>query len=67
MKQTRLIKLKEVMNLTALRRSTIYKKMKEGAFPKSVSLGDRAVAWIEREIEDWIEEIIAQREKEDNC
>jgi len=63
----RLIRLKEVMNLTALGRSTIYKKMKEGTFPKTVSLGDRAVAWIESEIEEWIEEIIAQRETEDNC
>ena len=63
----RLIRLKEVMNLTALGRSTIYKKMKEGTFPKSVSLGDRAVAWKECEIEKWIEKIIAQRETEDNC
>ena len=51
MKQTRLIKLKEVINLTALSRSLIYKKMKEGLFPKSVSLGDRAVAWVESEID----------------
>lgn len=63
----RFIRLKEVMRLTALARSTIYKKMKEGTFPKTVSLGDRAVAWIEGEIEDWIEDIIAQRETEDNC
>ena len=66
MKQTRLIKLKEVINLTALSRSLIYKKMKEGLFPKSVSLGDRAVAWVESEIEEWIEEIIAQREVKDD-
>ena len=67
MKQTRLIKLKEVINLTALSRSLIYKKMKEGLFPKSVSQGDRAVAWVESEIEEWVEEIIAQREAEENC
>jgi len=62
----RFIRLKEVMRLTALARSTIYKKMKEGEFPKTVSLGDRAVAWVEGEIEDWIEEIITQRDKEAN-
>lgn len=54
----RLIKLKEVMTRTALCRSSIYKKMSEGTFPKRVSLGGRAVAWVESEVLDWIEDII---------
>ncbi|MGF1828912.1 AlpA family transcriptional regulator [Photobacterium angustum] len=58
----RLIRLKEVMSLTGLGRSSIYKFMEESRFPKSVSLGDRAVAWIESEIEDWIVDKIAERD-----
>lgn len=58
----RLIRLKEVMSLTGLGRSSIYKFMEESRFLKSVSLGDRAVAWIESEIEDWIVEKIAERD-----
>ncbi|HIF9518265.1 TPA: AlpA family transcriptional regulator [Photobacterium damselae] len=58
----RLIRLKEVMSLTGLGRSSIYKFMEESRFPKSVSLGDRAVAWIESEIEDSIVEKIAERD-----
>ena len=57
----RLIRLKEVMNITGLGRSSIYKFMDEERFPKSVSLGDRAVAWVESEVEMWIEERIAGR------
>jgi prophage regulatory protein len=57
----RLIRLKEVMRLTALSRSTIYSRMNEGQFPKPVSLGERAVAWVECEIEDWIEDLIQRR------
>lgn len=60
----RLIKLKDVMNNTGLARSTIYKYISEGVFPKPVSLGERAVAWVESEIEDWIQEKIEQR---DHC
>jgi prophage regulatory protein len=41
----KLIRLKEVMELTGLGRSSIYKFMEEGDFPQSTSLGDRAVAW----------------------
>jgi prophage regulatory protein len=54
----RLIKLKEVMHLTALGRSSIYKMMEEETFPKSINLGIRSVAWVENEVVEWIEEII---------
>lgn len=57
----RFLKLKEVMQKTALSRSAIYRKMDEGSFPKSVSLGDRAVAWIESEVEGWMEECLQNR------
>lgn len=59
MRKQRLIKLKEVMHITALSRSSIYKKMSEGTFPKSISLGERAVAWDEEEVFEWIEDKIA--------
>ncbi|MDI3323389.1 AlpA family transcriptional regulator [Pontibacterium granulatum] len=58
----RLIKLKEVMNTTGLARSTIYKYISEGAFPKPVSLGERAVAWVESEVSDWILDKIEKRD-----
>ncbi|ENP0839623.1 AlpA family phage regulatory protein [Vibrio parahaemolyticus] len=37
------------MEKTELSRSAIYRKMNDDAFPKSVNLGDRAVAWVESE------------------
>lgn len=57
----RLISMKEVMHKTSLARSTIYKYLAEGVFPKSVSLGANKVAWLESEINEWIEEKLAQR------
>jgi prophage regulatory protein len=35
--------------------------MDEGSFPKSVSLGDRAVAWVDTEVEDWMEACLGER------
>ncbi|MGV2842161.1 AlpA family transcriptional regulator [Vibrio cyclitrophicus] len=58
----RLIKLKEVMTLTSLARSTIYKYMSEGQFPKAVSLGCRSVAWVEEEVTDWVLDRIGERD-----
>ncbi|TVP09637.1 MULTISPECIES: helix-turn-helix transcriptional regulator [Shewanella] len=58
----RLIKLKEVLNLTALSRASVYRMMADGKFPSSVSLGERSVGWVEEEILNWIEERIAARD-----
>ncbi|EJE8522365.1 AlpA family transcriptional regulator [Vibrio parahaemolyticus] len=55
----RLLRLKEVIDVTALSRSAIYRKMNTGDFPQSVSIGDRAVAWVEKDVSDWIESVIA--------
>lgn len=56
----RLLKIAEVERLTSLDRSDIYKRMKNGEFPKNVKTSIRAVAWIESEIEKWIQEMITQ-------
>lgn len=59
----RIIRLKEVMNLTGLSRSTIYKYIADNVFPVSVPLGDRCVGWIESEVHDWILAKVAERDK----
>ncbi|MBH52411.1 MAG: transcriptional regulator [Chloroflexi bacterium] len=51
----RLIRLKEVLERVQLSKSTIYKMMANGEFPHCVSIGDRASAWVEHEVDEWIE------------
>jgi len=58
----KLIKLKTVMDCTGLARSTVYKFIAEGRFPKPVKLGARMVAWVEEEVEDWILSKISLRD-----
>lgn len=50
----RFIRLREVLHRTGLGRSTVYRWMDEGRFPKSVHIGGRSVAWIEHEIDEWL-------------
>ncbi len=59
----RFLKLKEVMEKTALSRSAIYRKMNDGEFPQSVSLGDRAVAWVDSEVQNWVIDRVAERDE----
>lgn len=59
----RFIKLSEVMCKTSLSRSSIYRLMAEGAFPRSIPLSERSVAWLESEVEDWLLERLSVRDE----
>ena len=56
--QVRFLRLPEVLARTGLSRSTIYVRLDQGSFPRPVSLGGRAVGWIETEVDEWIRERI---------
>ena len=50
----KILRLPIVLDRTGLSRSTVYQRVMEGRFPRPVSLGARAVGWIETEVEEWI-------------
>ena len=54
MPTTRLIRRAEVEARTGLSRSSIYSMMERGKFPRPRRIGQRAVAWDEAMIEDWL-------------
>ncbi|RUT66525.1 DNA-binding protein [Morganella morganii] len=57
----RLLRLKQVEDKTGLKRSQIYAYMKTSDFPKSIKIGPSSVAWLESEIENWINEKLNNR------
>jgi prophage regulatory protein len=56
--QHKILRLPVIKELTGLSRSTIYLRMSKGEFPSSISLGGRAVGWLESDIEGWLDEKI---------
>jgi prophage regulatory protein len=50
----KILRLPNVLDRTGLSRSTVYQRVTEGRFPRPVSLGTRAVGWVETEVEEWI-------------
>ena len=59
------LRIREIELRTGLSRSTIYKKMAEGTFPRpEAQVGTRGVRWIERDITKWMQSCLrAQRVK----
>ncbi len=51
----RLIKKAELLELVGASYPTIWRWMRDGAFPRSVILGPNRVAWRESEVREWLE------------
>ncbi len=51
----RLLRRREVEEITAMSRSSIYRLMQEGEFPRPVRVGSAAVRWRESDITVWLE------------
>lgn len=60
-KNIRLIRFREVLTMTGLSRSSLYRFIEENQFPPEVQLGGRAVAWVEGEVQEWIAQRITNR------
>jgi prophage regulatory protein len=48
-------RLRDVIRITALSRSTVYRRVAEGRFPAPVNLGGRASAWQRAALQAWID------------
>ncbi|WP_338012262.1 AlpA family transcriptional regulator [Pseudomonas mandelii] len=57
----RILRMKMVVEITGLARSTVYKYIAEGIFPKPIPLGGRSVGWVESEVFAWIQARVAER------
>lgn len=55
-----LIRLVEVQRRTGYSKAWIYRLISNGKFPASVKIGTRAIAFVESEIDEWINQRIAE-------
>ncbi|HZQ00791.1 MAG TPA: AlpA family transcriptional regulator [Gemmataceae bacterium] len=57
-----ILRLPGVKGKTGLSRSTIYDKVQKKQFPEPVKIGERAVGWVEAEIDAWVKTRITERD-----
>lgn len=58
----RVLRLAEVQDKTGLARSTLYKYVEAGMFPRPIYLGGRAIGWIDSEVHEWLLEKQVERD-----
>ena len=52
--QQEFIRLDKVKEITSLSKSTIYRLIAEGEFPRQIQIGKRAVVWVRSDIQAWL-------------
>jgi prophage regulatory protein len=57
----KIIKLPKVMEMTTFCRTTIYRLIEKGKFPKQIKLAERSSGWLESEVLDYLEAKINNR------
>jgi prophage regulatory protein len=50
----RIIRIKTVLERTGLTRSTLYRKIQAGTFPKQVAISMRCAGWRESAVNEWL-------------
>lgn len=56
----RFIRIKEVLSITSLSQSELYRRIKVGTFPAQVKLAPGHVVWVQSEVDSWVAERIAE-------
>lgn len=59
-----ILRIKAVVEVTGLSKSTIYQFVADGRFPKPVQLGPRAVGWLNSDVQQWIDRLAKKTQLE---
>ena len=62
---TRILRRAEVLRSVGLGKTTLYKLISQGEFPRPLQLGPRAVGWRAEEVEAWLDSRQAARSGSD--
>ncbi|MGH7022021.1 MAG: helix-turn-helix transcriptional regulator [Caulobacteraceae bacterium] len=57
----RIVRIRTVLDRTGLSRSTLYRKIAEGSFPRQVKLGEHSAGWREAAVNQWIADPLGYR------
>lgn len=52
----RMLRLRTVLDRTGLSRSTLFRKVHEGSFPKQIPIAARCTGWRESAVNDWMKD-----------
>lgn len=61
------LRLRDVKARVGLGHTTLYELMKQQAFPRPIRLSPNRVAWLENDVQRWLDERVAERDANSSC
>jgi len=58
MKQLKIYRKKELCKLLGISSATLYRRIKEGAFPKPIKVSENIVGWLAADLEAWFDNLV---------
>ncbi len=55
MSDNRILRLAQVLERVGISKSTLYKMIAHGEFPRAIQLGQRSTGWLHEEVDVWLE------------
>lgn len=52
----RILRIRTVLERTGLSRSTLYRKIDSGEFPRQIKLSERCIGWYESMVDNWVDQ-----------
>ena len=50
----RILRIRTVLERTGLSRSTLYRRIESGTFPKQIKIAERCAGWRESAVNEWL-------------
>ena len=63
----KILRLKTVLVRTGLSKSTLYRRIAEGTFPRQFRIGEQSTGWYESEVSKWVSNPLGYQEPADAC
>ena len=57
----RFLRVRTVVEMVGLSKSTLYARIRDGSFPRPIQIGAQTVAFLESEVFDWMKDKAARR------
>ena len=58
----RILRRKEVLGITGVSPSTLWRMEQDGRFPKRIALGPNCAGWLSNEVDAWYEDLAKNRD-----
>jgi prophage regulatory protein len=60
------LRIRKVTEMVGFSKSTIYARVRDGSFPKPITLGPQSVAFLESDVLDWMKRKVTQHNSADD-